>query len=118
MSIRDRLQAIADNLPANASITLTRSDLVQLLGGQPGSENGSVVRDRDLKTEEVAAIFDVKPGTVLDWLHRGKFGAEGVGWYKLGRRYFIRRDAVKDPVPSSLMPAKERFALPRQRAAR
>ena len=102
----------------NGSITLTRSDIVELLVGQAGSDSSSVVRDRDLWTEEVAAIFDVKPGTVLDWLHRGKFGAEGVGWYRLGRRYFIRRAAVLDPIPSTPAVARQPFQLPRQKAVR
>ena len=117
-NIRDRLQAIADNLPENGCITLTRAALLELLGKQPSSARAvDVVASRDLKTEEAAAaIYEVKPGTVLDWLHRGKFGDKGVCWYKFGRRYYIRPDALKAMCTQPEKP-RERFTLPRQRAA-
>jgi excisionase family DNA binding protein len=101
--------------PPGGAVLLQRETIGQILGlAVP-----EAVRPlRDLTTDEVAEIFGIKPCTVLDWLHRGQFGAEGVGWYRMGRRYFIRRDAISNPLPSSAMRSTKPFALPRQPAVR
>jgi hypothetical protein len=92
VSAEELLHALYDALPEGFEITFNRSSLGEMLGlSRPGEEQPR----RDLKTDEVAKVFGVTPGTVLAWLHEGVFGEEGTGWYKLGRRYFIRESAIQ-----------------------
>ena len=91
-SIEERLEALFDALPSGGAVLLERAAIGEILGlavAEP--ESG-----RDLTTDEVAEVFGVKPGTVLDWLHQRRFGNEGVGWYKLGRRYYVLRSTLEN----------------------
>ncbi len=60
-------------------------------------------------------MYDVNAGTVLAWLHQGRLGGEGEGWYKLGRRYFIRPVALTRIGKESRLSKPRSFRLPRQR---
>ena len=92
-----------------------------IVSGQPTRntfsqwERATANDSRDLTTDEIAGIFDVTAGTVLDWLHQGRFGAEGGGWYRLGKRYYFRRGALTS-LDGQRAAATTRFELPRQPA--
>ena len=91
--VTKRLRELCEVLPPEVAITFTRSSFERLLGID---KDNPTVTDRDLTTKEVAGLFDVTSQTVLAWLHQGHFGGEGRGWYKLGRRYYVRRLALSD----------------------
>ena len=93
MSAEELLRALYDALPEDGGVLLNRSSLGEMLGvSRPREEQPK----RALKTDEVAKVFGVTPGTVLAWLHEGVFGEEGTGWHKLGRRYYVRRSTLSD----------------------
>ena len=90
--VRRRLHTLCEALPQGASVTFTRADFLQLLGVEERLPEAR----RDLTTNEVAELFEVRPQTVLAWLHEGRFGIEGSGWYRLGRRYYVRRKSLAE----------------------
>jgi len=88
MNLEQRLRAWHETLPDEGGIVLSRDAIGSLLGVEPSSAEG---REQDLTTEEMADRYRVTPGTILRWLHTGYFGRVGEGWYRLGRRYYIRQ---------------------------
>lgn len=99
MTLEERLRALYDILPDGGGVFLDRPALGGLLGlATVASEER---RSRDLTTDEMAELFKKSRGTILRWLHEGVFGDEGEGWYRLGRRYYIRPLA-----DSSLLPRR------------
>ena len=109
-SVEERLKALFDALPPGGAVLLQRRSIGEMLGVSASETESS----SDLTTEEVAEIFGVKPGTVLDWLHRHRFGEEGIGWYKLGRRYYVQRSALENLAANSVKNIRAPFRLPRQ----
>jgi hypothetical protein len=108
-------------------VALPREDLTDLIGELGRAHAVALQRmlapssDREkarvgLTTDELADVFQVHPCTILDWLHRGHFGAEGAGWYKLGRRYYVRRSALEHTAMNSPDRREKPFRLPRQPA--
>ena len=112
--LRKRLQSLHDGLPEDGRVALTKTALAELLGLEPEVRTDTE-HERDMTTDELAARYDVTKGTVLRWLHCGRLGTEGNGWYRLGRRYYIRASKVRDRA----RPSRQRQAdlrLPRQAA--
>jgi excisionase family DNA binding protein len=91
----DRLRALAAALPSDtSSVTLTRADLVALLG-----ERGAAPADgppRDLTVEEVAGEVHRADSTIRGWLLRGDLRG-----YKLnGRDWRVPRSALRSTSPA------------------
>ena len=80
MTIEERLRNLADLLPSDESaLTLTRADLVSLLGDIAPSN--STTSTRDLTVEEAAHEVHRAPSTVRGWLIAGDLSG-----YKLNHR--------------------------------
>ena len=109
--LRKRLQDLHDGLPEDGTVALTRSALAELLGLEP-EVRAETDHQRDMTTDELANRYGVTAGTVLRWLHCGRLGAEGDGWYRLGKRYFIRPGVVRDSGSKSRRGQSD-FRLPR-----
>lgn len=79
MTLAERLRALADALPSDASsVTLTRADLLALAGDDATAIERPV---RDLTVEDVAAEVGRSPSTVRSWLIAGDLDG-----YKLNNR--------------------------------
>ncbi len=109
-SVEERLKALFDALPPGGAVLLERAAIGEMLGLAVSEPESA----RDLTTDEVAKLFGVQPGTVLDWLHQRRFGDEGVGWYKLGKRYYVLRSTLENLTTHGARDARAPFRLPRQ----
>ena len=91
--LRERLRALCDALPSDGAVTLTKSALLEILGLNEEAD-AATAQQRDMTTDEVADTYGVTLGTVLRWIHTGRLGKEGEGWYRLGKRYYIRPETL------------------------
>ena len=74
MTLSERLRTLADALPPAGSVTLTRSDLLQLLEEDATPESPrSSAPSIDLTVAEVAELFGRGQSTVRTWLSDGRF---------------------------------------------
>ena len=91
MSLHERLCAIANALPSDgAAVTLTRADLVALIGPEPGEAASDATSD--LTVEQVAVETGRAPSTIRSWLIAGDLRG-----YKLnGRDWRVPRSALRD----------------------
>ena len=112
--LRKRLQNLHDGLPEDGRVALTKPALAELLGLEP-EVRAETDPQMDMTTDELANRYGVTAGTVLRWLHCGRLGPEGDGWYRLGKRYYIRPGVVRDRAPSSRRGQAD-FRLPRRAA--
>lgn len=94
-ALTERLQTLYANLPREGAVTLTKADVAELLSLELDAEGGRLP-GRDLTTDEIAQIYDVTPGTVLRWIHCGRCGTEGDGWYRLGKRFYVKSGALRE----------------------
>lgn len=77
-TLRDRLVRLAEALPAAGAVTLTKSDLLSLIGAvdEPNdavARRGDDSRATDLTAVEVAGMFGRGVSTVRTWLAEGRF---------------------------------------------
>lgn len=88
MTLSERLRALAEALPSDASsVTLTRADLLTLAEGS----GDAPLAVRDLTVEEVAQEVQRAASTVRGWLIAGKLRG-----YKLnGRDWRVPRAALR-----------------------
>ena len=113
MNAEQRLRAMYDALPPGGAVVLKRSAIGDILGlEEPEVEP----RSRDHTTDEVAELFGVARCTVLAWLHQGRFGDEGIGWYRLGKRYYIRPSVLENLAVHRGASIREGLRLPRHPA--
>lgn len=105
-----RLKALYDTLPDGARVSFDRA----AIGSMLGLEESRLEPAGDLTTNAASDMFGVKPGTILEWLHAGRFGGEGTGWYRLGKRYYIRPSALDDLANNSAKRATGSFSLSRR----
>ena len=91
MDVCERLRRIAEVLPEHGSVTLTRSDLLELAESAL-TEDVAESPPADYTVAQVADMFQRAPQTVRDWIKSGRLQA-----YKLnGREYRITRAAVDE----------------------
>lgn len=97
MSLAERLERLYRALPTGASVTLSRQNLIELVGAeQERFGSGLALSDRpdlqvDLTVSQVAEAFGRSPNTVRRWLAAGDL--EG---YRLhGREWRIARAAIE-----------------------
>lgn len=90
MNLPERLLQLASALPSERStVTLTRADLFDLLGG--ATETQIPLRSRDLTVEEVAKETQRAPSTVRGWLIN-----KALDGYKLnGRDWRVPQAALR-----------------------
>ena len=86
MRVADRVQAIVDANPPDASVTLSMSSLREWL-----SDRGSDL-DHDLTVEDVGEFFDRSPTTIRTWIRTGQL----VAYHFRGREYRITRAALEE----------------------
>lgn len=87
MGLVDRLRAIVDPMPADASVTLSVAWLRDLLAAEGDSAN----MDRLLTLEETAEIVGRSPSTVRTWLNTGRLD----GFKLNARSWRIRESALR-----------------------
>lgn len=90
LDLVERLKRLAEALPADGSVTFSRSDLERLTGlraEEEPTEAGEPIAD--LTVDEVAEAMGKSPNTVRGW-------APNIpGAYKLGREWRFPRTAVR-----------------------
>ena len=87
MGLIDRLRAIVESMPADASVTFSvvwLRDLLSDEGDSPGT-------DRLLTLEEAGNIVGRSPSTVRTWLNKGQLA----GFKLNGRSWRIRESALR-----------------------
>ena len=87
MGLVDRLRAIVESMPADASVTLS----VAWLSGLLAAEGDSASMDRLLTLEETAEIVGRSPSTVRTWLNTGRLD----GFKLNARSWRIRESALR-----------------------
>ena len=90
-TLGDRLRALAEALPANGTISLTKADLLELVEGEPlAGMTQATIPDGDLNLHQVAGRYGRSPSTVRDWVRTGRLRA-----YKLnGREWRVTPSAI------------------------
>ena len=83
MTIQDRLRAIVNALPEQASVTLPVLVMKEWLEVETDHSFA------DLTVADVARQLGRSPGTVRDWIRRGDLEA-----YQLGKEYRVTRPAL------------------------
>lgn len=96
MTLLTRLRTLADALPPQGAVTLTRDDLVQLLDEEGGASGGASASApdsfADLTVEQLATRLGRSPSTVRTWLGEGRLS----GAYRLrGREWRIPPAALR-----------------------
>ena len=88
MSLIDRLRAIVEPMPADASVTLSVSWLRDLLA----AEDDSPGMDRLLTLEEAGEVVGRSPSTIRTWLNTGLLD----GFKLNARSWRIRESALRN----------------------
>jgi excisionase family DNA binding protein len=97
MTLADRLRTIAEALPPAGSVTLTRTDLVDLLAADGAAEATGSPRTAeqpavDLDVPQLADLFGRGASTVRTWIAAGRFPNA----YRLhGREWRVSRSDVE-----------------------
>lgn len=78
----DRLRIVAENLPLNGSVILTRESLLEVISDGSGRLKGQGSSSADYTVKELAAMFGRAPSTIRSWLEVGRIS----GAYRLNGR--------------------------------
>lgn len=90
-TLQVRLRSLAEALPEQGFVTLSRDALFEMIDDR-GQVNNAEQYSVDLTVAEVAGMFDRRPQTIRDWIKKGALRG-----YKLsGREYRITETAVKE----------------------
>jgi excisionase family DNA binding protein len=72
--LRKRLQSLCDGLPAEGTVTFTKSALAELLALEPDLEQATLPT-RDLTMKEVGERYGRSASTIRDWVRERKLEA-------------------------------------------
>lgn len=70
-----------------------------------------------LTTHEVSELLGNTRGTIGIWRERGRFGAEGIGWCRVGKRFRYSVDAVEALMEGAVPPGFDQLLAEVQAAA-